>query len=179
MLSLTVSQTSDQPLVDQIVAGIRRQIDDRHLRPGTKLPSIRNFAEVYDVSRFTVVEAYDRLVAMGYVQSRRGSGFYTAAPRPARGEGAHPAPSDSHKRNEELVWLIRRLLEANENTLLAGGPWLPNSWLDEAGIRQCSRERMAPSCWNTETPSVTCRCANNSRSCWLDSESPPIQARFC
>jgi DNA-binding transcriptional MocR family regulator len=136
MLSLTVSQTSDQPLVDQIVAGIRRQIDDRHLRPGTKLPSIRNFAEVYDVSRFTVVEAYDRLVAMGYVQSRRGSGFYTAAPRPARGEGAHPPPSDSHKRNEELVWLIRRLLEANENTLLAGGPWLPNSWLDEAGIRQ-------------------------------------------
>src|ERR1700683_5170851 len=45
MLSLTVNQTSDQPLADQIVAGIRRQIDDRHLRPGTKLPSIRNFAE--------------------------------------------------------------------------------------------------------------------------------------
>jgi DNA-binding transcriptional MocR family regulator len=35
-----------------------------------------------------------------------------------------------------LVWLVRRLLEANENTLLAGGPWLPNSWLDESGIRQ-------------------------------------------
>src|SRR5436190_2086397 len=51
-------------------------------------------------------------------------------------EAAHPAPSDNHKRNEELVWLVRRLLEADENTLLAGGPWLPNSWLDEAGIRQ-------------------------------------------
>ena len=38
--------------------------------------------------------------------------------------------------NEELIWLIRRLLEANENAVLAGGPWLPNSWLDEAGIRQ-------------------------------------------
>ena len=74
---------SDQPLADQIVAGIKRQIDDRHLRPGTKLPSIRNFAESYKVSRFTVVEAYDRLVAMGYLQSRRGAGFYTsAAPRP-------------------------------------------------------------------------------------------------
>jgi DNA-binding transcriptional MocR family regulator len=34
------------------------------------------------------------------------------------------------------VWLIRRLLKADENTLLAGGPWLPNSWLDEGGIRQ-------------------------------------------
>ncbi len=52
------------------------------------------------------------------------------------GDAAIPAPSENHKRNEELVWLIRRLLEADENTLLAGGPWLPNSWLDEAGIRQ-------------------------------------------
>jgi DNA-binding transcriptional MocR family regulator len=135
MLSLTISQTTNQPLVDQIVAGIKRQIDDRHLRPGTKLPSIRNFAEDYKVSRFTVVAAYDRLVAMGYLQSRRGAGFYSeSAPSPA---GAKPpAPSDNHQRNEELVWLIRRLLEADENTTLAGGPWLPNSWLDEAGIRQ-------------------------------------------
>ena len=135
MLSLTVSQKSDQPLVDQIVAGITRQIDDRHLRPGTKLPSIRSFAESYNVSRFTVVEAYDRLVAMGYLQSRRGAGFYTAAAR-ASADATHPAASDNHKHNEQLVWLIRRLLEADENTVLAGSPWLPNSWLDEAGIRQ-------------------------------------------
>jgi DNA-binding transcriptional MocR family regulator len=134
MLSLTVSRNSGQPLADQIVAGIKRQIDDRHLRPGTKLPSIRNFAESYKVSRFTVVEAYDRLVAMGCLQSRRGAGFYTAAaPTPA--EATH-AQSDTHKCNEELVWLIRRSLEPDENVLLAGGPWLPNSWLDEAGIRQ-------------------------------------------
>lgn len=133
MLSITISQKSDQPLTDQIVAGVRRQIDDRHLRPGTRLPSIRDFAESHKVSRFTVVEAYDRLVAMGYLWSRRGAGFYTAAPStPA----THPTPSDNHQRNEQLVWLIRRLLEADENTLLAGGPWLPNSWLDEGGIRQ-------------------------------------------
>src|SRR5580700_1501340 len=134
MLSLTISHKSDLPLTAQIVAGIKRQIDDRHLRPGTRLPSIRNFAETYNVSRFTVVEAYDRLVAMGYLQSRRGSGFYTAAL--TQEDAAHPEPSDGHKRNEQLVWLIRRLLEADENTLLAGGPWLPNSWLDGAGIRQ-------------------------------------------
>src|SRR6202165_537325 len=135
MLSLTVSQGGGLPLCDQIVAGVKRQIDDRHLRPGTKLPSIRNFAETYHVSRFTVVEAYDRLVAMGYLKSRRGAGF-SAAAAPAHADAAHPAPSDNHKRNEQLVWLIRRLLEADENTTLAGGPWLPNSWLDEASIRQ-------------------------------------------
>jgi len=131
MLSLTISQGSGQPLAEQIVSGIKRQIEDRLLRPGTRLPSIRSFAESYKVSRFTVVEAYDRLVAMGYVHSRRGAGFYVA-PAPA----AHPEPSDHHKRNEQLVWLIRRVLEAGENTILAGGPWLPNTWLDEGGIRQ-------------------------------------------
>jgi DNA-binding transcriptional MocR family regulator len=135
MISLTVNQDAQLPLADQIVAGIKRQIDDRHLRPGTKLPSIRNFAESHNVSRFTVVEAYDRLVAMGYLQSRRGSGFYAAA-APAPAWVSLPVPSENHKRNEELVWLIRRLLEADENTTLAGGPWLPNSWLDEASIRQ-------------------------------------------
>jgi DNA-binding transcriptional MocR family regulator len=133
MFSLTVNPNSDQPLTDQIVGGIKRQIDDRHLRLGTKLPSIRDFASTYGVSRFTVVEAYDRLVAMGYLQSRRGAGFYTAA---AHAQATHPAPSDNHKRNEQLVSLIRRLLEADENIILAGGPWLPNSWLDESGIRQ-------------------------------------------
>jgi DNA-binding transcriptional MocR family regulator len=135
MLPLTISQNSGQPLCDQIVAGIKRQIDDRHLRPGSRVPSIRNFAETHNVSRFTAVEAYDRLVAMGYLHSRRGAGFYTATP-PKHGEAGHPTPSDNHKRNEQLVWLIRRLLEADESTVLAGGPWLPNSWLDEAGIRQ-------------------------------------------
>lgn len=132
MFSLTVSQNSDQPLVEQIVAGVKRQIDDRHLRPGSKLPSIRSFAEIHGVSRFTVVEAYDRLVALGYLQSRRGAGFYASAAAAT----PHAAPSDAHQRNEQLVWLIRRLLEANDNTVLAGGPWLPNSWLDEGGIRQ-------------------------------------------
>ncbi len=134
MLSLSISRNSGRPLADQIVDAIRRQIEDRHLRPGTKLPSIRNFAESYNVSRFTVVEAYDRLVAMGYLLSRRGAGFYAAVA--SHLEVDQPAPSDNHKRNEQLVWLIRRLLEADENTILAGGPWLPNSWLDEAGIRQ-------------------------------------------
>ena len=73
MFSLTLS--SDGPLADQIVTGIKRQIDDRLLRPGTRLPSLRSFAGSHKVSRFTGVEAYDRLVAMGYLHSRRGAGW--------------------------------------------------------------------------------------------------------
>ncbi len=133
MISIPVNPQDSYPLVEQIVTGVRRQIEERHLRPGTRLPSIRNFAESHKVSRFTVVEAYDRLVAMGYLHSRRGAGFYTARNRQ---DDEPAAPQPGHKRNEELVWLVRRLLEARDGMVLAGGPWLPNAWLDETGIRQ-------------------------------------------
>ena len=134
MLSLVVTPAGGRPLVDQIVAGVKLQVDDRRLAPGSKLPSIRDLAKTLNVSRFTVVEAYDRLVAMGYLQSRRGAGFYVAASLTA--SGAVAAPLENYKRNEQLLWLVRQLQEADENAPLAGGPWLPNSWLDEAGIRQ-------------------------------------------
>ncbi len=131
MPPLDVRQAAKEPLTDQIVAGLKRQIDERTLLPGVRLPSIRNFAETLGVSRFTVVEAYDRLVALGYLQSRRGAGFYAAAPA-----SVPITRVEDDKRNQQLVWLIRQLLEAGENTLLLGGPWLPRAWLDEAGIRQ-------------------------------------------
>lgn len=133
MISIKVDPNDPRPLVDQIVDGIRQQIDERYLRPGTKLPSIRKLAETYGVSRFTTVESYDRLVALGYLEARRGAGFFAKS---ARDEPARRTPSDGQKRNEELVWLVRRMLEAREGTTLAGGGWLPNTWMDETGIRQ-------------------------------------------
>ena len=88
MLQLTLSADSPTPLVDQIVTAVRTRIDDRILRPGARLPPIRQFAEHHGVSRFTVVEAYDQLVAVGDLQSRRGSGFYVASrAQPARAIG--------------------------------------------------------------------------------------------
>jgi hypothetical protein len=37
MLSLNVVPREDRPLTDQIVMGVKRQIDDRQLRPGREL----------------------------------------------------------------------------------------------------------------------------------------------
>jgi DNA-binding transcriptional MocR family regulator len=136
MTLVNVNREDPYPLVDQIVEGIRHQIDERVLRPGSKLPSIRAFATDHHVSRFTVVEAYDRLVAMGYLRSRRGAGFFTA---PIDTKPHMPELSNDYRHNEEMVWLIRRLLEAREGTLMAGGPWLPADWLDEASIRRVMR----------------------------------------
>src|SRR6185437_12647142 len=71
-----LSRGSGESLVDQIVRTVCARIDDKLLRAGARMPSIRQFAESHGVSRFTVVEAYDRLVAQGRLESRRGSGFF-------------------------------------------------------------------------------------------------------
>src|SRR5437763_1981678 len=63
----TLQPDSPTPLVTQIVDGLRRLIVDGSLRTGAKIPSIRHFAKTHQVSVFTVVEAYDRLVAQGYL----------------------------------------------------------------------------------------------------------------
>lgn len=133
MLPLKIGTDDDRPLVEQIVAGIRGEIDARHLRPGTRIPSIRSFAEQHRVSRFTVVEAYDRLVAMGYLNSRRGAGFYAQSPHPL---GEVQPSNGSATGNEALVWMLRRSLEVDANAIFVGAGWLPNDWLDKGGIRQ-------------------------------------------
>ena len=70
---------------DQLRAGIR----DRRLGAGERLPSTRRLAELLGVSRGTVVDVYEQLLAEGYVESAVGSGTRVAA-MPASGP-ARPA----------------------------------------------------------------------------------------
>jgi len=77
-LDIQLDRDNGVPLTEQIVAGVTAWIRSRAAHPGSKLPSIRQFAADYGVSRFPVIEAYDRLVSLGYVDSRHGSGFYVA-----------------------------------------------------------------------------------------------------
>src|ERR1700689_474895 len=76
MEDTTFFDTDAGTLVERVMQAIRQRIAARTLAPGAKVPSIRGFAETLQVSKSTVVEAYDRLAAEGVVQSRRGSGFY-------------------------------------------------------------------------------------------------------
>jgi GntR family transcriptional regulator / MocR family aminotransferase len=79
------------PLGIQIQDQLRAAIRDRRLGAGERLPSTRHLAELLDVSRGTVVEAYEQLQAEGYVESAVGSGTRVAA-MPSGGP-ARQAPS--------------------------------------------------------------------------------------
>jgi DNA-binding transcriptional MocR family regulator len=107
MISINLDPNDPRPLVDPMVNTIRGQIDERCLRPGTRLPFIRKFATSYGISRFAAVESYDRLVALGYLKARRGAGFFTTA---VREESDRYLPSEVQNRNEELVGHYRKVL---------------------------------------------------------------------
>ena len=74
--TILLSREGGESLGDQIVRSVAARIEDRVLRAGTRMPSIRRFAAAHSVSPFTVVGAYDKLVARGYLESRRGAGFF-------------------------------------------------------------------------------------------------------
>lgn len=138
-----LSRQAGQSLVDQIVRSIETRIDDKLLRSGARMPSIRQFAETQGVSRFTVVEAYDRLVAKGFLDSRRGSGFYVRERTPTiRAAGSRTVSAEPQRL--DVVWLVRNMFRQHPQQKMPGSGLLPIDWLDGElianGLRSVGRQ---------------------------------------
>ena len=76
--TLPLFRRSGTPLHKQIYSGLRGAVLSGKLAPDTRLPSTRDLAEQLGVSRSIVIEAYEQLLAEGYVVGRSGSGTYVA-----------------------------------------------------------------------------------------------------
>lgn len=127
------------PLVVQIVEGFRAAIQSGGLRPGSKAPSIRQFAHAHGVSTYTVVDAYDRLVALGYFVSRPHSGFFVRQREALARLSAGNAPAEAANYNFDSMWYLRRVFEARALRMKPGCGWLPGDWLFEEGMRRSLR----------------------------------------
>ncbi len=113
----------------QIANSLIQQIESGQLMPGARLPSIRVAAEGHGVSKNTVTDAYDRLVATGYISPRRGSGFYVQAANPTQ-----PIPYSEHVTEAlDLVSLLREQLNQHYE-IRAGDGRLPATWMESSEI---------------------------------------------
>ena len=134
---IALDPDAQTPLVSQIVDGFRRLITDQTLRPGTRLPSIRAMAASHAVSVFTVVEAYDRLVAQGWITSRSNAGFFVR-------HRTEAAPSQGEPRRGDLrfdaSWYLRQIFENRNLPVKPGCGWMPDDWLFEDGMRRSLRQ---------------------------------------
>ncbi len=135
--AIAIARASKGSLVDKIVTTLTDLISGKELRIGTRMPSVRQFAKCNGISTFTVVEAYDRLVTLGLLSSRRGSGYFVArqdvpslaAPAIATG----PAAVDA---------LTPELYSGVSDALPVGAGWLPPEWYGEDTILDAVRHAM-------------------------------------
>jgi len=95
---VTVDRSAGR-LVEQLVVGLRDGIRAGRIAGGTVLPPSRQLAAELRVSRGLVVEAYQQLVAEGYLLSRTGAGTWVAAGH-AVGERVAAAPDDNEAEPE-------------------------------------------------------------------------------
>lgn len=123
-----LDRQSTVSLADQIESRLVALIESGQLPAGAKLTSIRAMATQLGVSPNTVITAYDRLVALGLVDSRGTAGFFVS-------EAASPLPLPSSLEageEHDAVWLVQQANEQRANLLPASSGALPVSWLEDA-----------------------------------------------
>lgn len=122
-----------QTRIELAMATIRQRMEKA---PGVKLPSIRRLAQSQGVSKSTIVEAYDRLVAAGEVEVKAGAGFFgSVRVRPFKLAATGLQPD----RAIDPLWIMRQSLAVGDPSLRPGCGWLPEEWLPGDLMRRILR----------------------------------------
>lgn len=78
-MNLIISNSSEAPIYEQIVAQVKNLIMRGELAENELLPSIRSLAKELQISVITTKRAYEELEREGYVASVPGKGSFVAA----------------------------------------------------------------------------------------------------
>jgi len=78
LFGITLDRSSARSATAQLCDQIRRLIEIGELERGTRLPSTRNLAKELGIARNVAIEAYEQLIAEGYLVGRIGSGTFVA-----------------------------------------------------------------------------------------------------
>ncbi len=81
-MNLIISNSSGQPIYEQICQQIKQLIQTGRLTPGQALPSIRLLAKDLRISVITTKRAYEELEREGYVYTVAGKGSFVAERNP-------------------------------------------------------------------------------------------------
>lgn len=135
MLTYELDKTGSEPLYAQIYTRIKEDIERGSIAANDKLPSKRSFASNLGVSVITVENAYNQLIAEGYIRSVPQKGYYaerlgTVLPseKPVSYRSAVPKPLETESGNKLFpftIWakLMREELSSNQEKLLEKPPF--------------------------------------------------------
>jgi GntR family transcriptional regulator len=80
---IILSNSSPEPIYEQIARQVRTQIISGELREGVLLPSIRSLAHDLQISVITTKRAYEELEREGLIDTVGGKGTFVAVQNPA------------------------------------------------------------------------------------------------
>lgn len=135
MITFELDKSASEPLYVQIYRRIKRDIELGAIKCDEKLPSKRHFAQNLGVSIITVENAYNQLIAEGYIRSVPKKGFFAEklnanlfAEKKNESEKNVPAAKitdDENKLFPFTVWakLMREELSENQSRLLKKPPF--------------------------------------------------------
>ena len=121
-----ISSAAPGPLYQQIVDGVKREVSEGRLRPGTALPSFRALAEDLLVSLITVKRAYEELEREGIIHCKQGLGTFVSEKgaersREAKREQARlllrqalRESAEAGVTHAEIMKMIKEMLENNQ-----------------------------------------------------------------
>lgn len=135
----------DQTRQFSVFERLRQGILSGTLRAGARLPPTRAMAVELGVARQTVVLAYERLAAEGYVRARTGSGTFVAsdlpdsAPAPAEPPAKAASPLSARGLRLSAVPTTATARDQRVGMLLAGGVPAPDMFPAQAWARCAGR----------------------------------------
>lgn len=142
--STALSRSASLPLAQQLALRFSERIQQRLILPGARLPSVRECARHHGVSPYTVVAAYDQLLAAGLLEARKQRGFFVRdvhAPKakatPAQTVATPATPIDASA-------LIRGMFQADARHAPGLGT-LPGEWLDLPMLQSAMRRVVSQS----------------------------------
>jgi len=78
-MDIIISNSSGQPIYEQICRQVKGAVAAGKLKPGEPLPSIRSLAKSLQISVLTVQKAYDLLQADGFIETTAWKGCFVSA----------------------------------------------------------------------------------------------------
>ena len=140
---LRIEKGSAVPISRQIAEQIATLCASGSLRPGERLPSVRELARELAVNQNTILRVYERLVGEGLLEMRHGQGTFVAA-RAKRGQLA------VHRERlvDELRQIARQAVGLGLSTdelheLLAEAPTASSNRVSATANEEPSHERQS------------------------------------
>lgn len=102
---LIIDSRSSTPIYEQIIIGVKELILKGIVKPGEKLPSIRELSTILTINPNTVSKAYGELESDNIVETIKGKGTFVS--------DKYQKKASEDKKSKLIIDIKRLILEAN------------------------------------------------------------------